>query len=177
MFDKLFDILTIVWHALLPWRVLPPWEKAVLVRLGKTKRIMEPGFHWIIPFHIDKVCEDSVVPRTHHIAGQATTTKDGKAIGFDTIITYQISDIEKAVLRVHEVKDAIADTCMGVIGTALSDAAWEDIVHGRVNDELLKLCRARGWRWGIEVMNVQLAGICLVKNVRLSGDRHEHLTG
>jgi regulator of protease activity HflC (stomatin/prohibitin superfamily) len=105
----------------------------------------------------------------------ATTTKDGKPIGFDAIVTYRISDIEKAVLRVTLVKDAIVDTCMGIIGTELSNATWEDIFHGNVVEDLTEACRKRGWKWGIEIMQVQLAGVCLVKNIRLSGGSAQHM--
>lgn len=169
MFDRLLDIIQGIWVALIPWVVLQPYESGVLIRLGKFKRVLEPGFHWVWPLHIDHVWEDHTTPRTHHISGLATTTKDGKAIGFDAIVTYQINDIEKALLRVTDVKDAVIDTCTGVIGTVLSDVTWEDILHGKAAEELVKPCRARGWKWGIEVMSVQLAGVCLVKNIRLSG--------
>jgi regulator of protease activity HflC (stomatin/prohibitin superfamily) len=174
LFDRLFEVLQWVGEALLPFVVLQPYEAAVLVRLGRFKRVLAGGFHWLAPFHIDVVWHDHITPTTHHLAGLSTTTKDGRSIGFDAIVTYKISDIEKALLNVTDVKDAVVDTCMGIIGTALSDATWEDILHGRMTDELTKLCRARGWRWGIEVMSVQLAGVALVKNIRLSGMQHEH---
>lgn len=169
MFDRLFEILQAIWEALLPWTILQPYEAAVLIRLGKFKRTLGPGFHWIYPFGIDRIWQEHTVPKTHHLSGLSTTTKDGRAIGFDAIITYQVSDIEKAVLKVTAVEDAVIDTCTGVIGTALSDSTWEDVLHGKVIEELTKLCRARGWKWGIEIMSVQLAGVCLVKNIRLSG--------
>lgn len=124
----------------------------------------------MIPFGVDKIWEESIIPTTHHLAGLSTTTKDGRSIGFDAIITYQITDAEKAILKVQAVNDAVIDTCTGVIGTALSDATWDDVLHGRTVEELTKLCRARGWKWGIEIMSVQLAGVCLVKNIRLSGN-------
>jgi regulator of protease activity HflC (stomatin/prohibitin superfamily) len=169
VFDRLFELIQSVWLALLPWEILQPYQAGVLIRLGTYQRVLGPGFHWIIPFGVDKVWDENTTPKTHHLKGLSTTTKDAKAIGFDAIITYQISDIEKAVLKVTAVEDAVIDTCTGIIGTALSDSTWEDVLHGRVVDELTKLCRARGWKWGIEIMSVQLAGVCLVKNIRLSG--------
>lgn len=170
VFDRVFELLQSLWEALIPWVVLQPYQAGVLVRLGKFKRVLEPGFHWVIPFYVDRVWDENTTPKTHHLSGLSTTTKDGKAIGFDAIITYQISDIEKAVLKVTQVEDAVIDTCTGVIGTDLSESTWDDVLHGRVVEELTKRCRARGWRWGIEVMSVQLAGVCLVKNIRLSGN-------
>lgn len=172
MFDRLVDLLQSLWDALLPWTVVAPYEAAVLVRLGTFKRVLKPGFHWIVPFRVDAVLSEHTTPQTHRIAGLSTTTRDGKSIGFDAVITFQVADIEKAVLRVTNVRDAIVDTCTGVLGTELSDAAWEDVLHGRVTDGLTKACRARGWKWGIEVIQVQLAGVCAVKNIRLSGWDH-----
>lgn len=170
MIDRLFDIITAIWSSLLPWIVMEPYERGVLIRLGKFEKVLEPGFHWMYPFHIDRVCHETVTPTTHHIAGLCTTTRDGQTIGFDAVITYQIADIEKAMLKVTAVKDAITDTCMGVLGTALSEAAWADIVHGKATEELTKLCRSRGWKWGIEVVSVQLAGVAIVRNFRISSN-------
>lgn len=174
MFDRLVNLLVEIWGALLPWTVVAPYEAAVLVRLGKFKRKLDPGFHWIIPCGVDAVLNEHVTPQTHRIGGLSTTTRDGKSIGFDAVITFQVADVEKAILRVTNVKDAIVDTCTGVLGTQLSEAAWEDVVHGRATEELTKTCRARGWKWGIEVLQVQLAGVCAVKNIRLSGCAADH---
>lgn len=174
MFDKLFDIITSIWDALLPFVVLEPFEAGVLVRLGKFVRVLEPGFHWVYPLHIDKIWNEHTVPRTHHLQGLSTTTRDGKTIGFDAVVTYQISDIEKALLRVTDVKDAVIDTCMGVIGTELSETTWDEVLHGTVVDGLTKACKARGRKWGIEIMSVQLAGVATVKNLRLSGLSGQH---
>lgn len=174
MFDRIVELLEAFWHALMPWVVLQPFEAGVLTRLGTFKRVLGPGFHWVFPFHIDKVWDHSVTPSTHHIAGLCTTTKDGKAVGFDAIVTYQIVDIEKAVLKVTGVEHAIIDTCQGVIGSALSEATWQEILHGDVVDDLTKLCARRGRKWGIEIMSVQPVGTCLVKNIRLSGLNGAH---
>ena len=86
MFDRLIDILLAVFSSLIPWKVVQPYEKAVLVRLGQFVRVLEPGFHWVIPLHIDHVYNDAVTPRTELLTGLATDTKDGKAAGFDAVL-------------------------------------------------------------------------------------------
>lgn len=174
MFDRIFELLQTVAGHLIPFIVLQPYEAGALVRLGTFKRVLGPGFHWVMPFGIDMVWQEHTTPRTDHLAGLSTTTKDGKSIGFDAIITWQINDVEKAVLRVTQVKDAIADTCTGIIGTALTESTWEDIIHGAAVEGLTKTCRARGWKWGIEIMQVQLSGVSLVKNIRIS-QSHGHI--
>jgi regulator of protease activity HflC (stomatin/prohibitin superfamily) len=173
VFDKLLEMIERLGLACLPFTVLQPFEAGVLVRLGTFKRVLGSGFHWVWPFGIDKVWDDHITPMTHNLAGMSTMTQDGKEIGFDAIITYRIVDIEKAILRVTLVKDAIVDTCQGIIGTTLNEAKWDDILHGTAVEALTEACRKRGWKWGIEIIQVQLAGVCRVKNIRLSGHQSQ----
>jgi regulator of protease activity HflC (stomatin/prohibitin superfamily) len=176
VFDRLFEILSAIWHELIPVYAVDPYEGAVQLRMGALYRVREGGnWYWKIPF-IDRIIPEHVVPRTERIGGLATTTIDGKAIGFDAVITYRISDIQKATLEVSDLKDAIADSCAGIIGTELSNSTWEDIVHGKTVEMLTKACRARGWKWGVEIQQVQLTGVAPVRNFRISLSGHGHAT-
>jgi regulator of protease activity HflC (stomatin/prohibitin superfamily) len=166
--DKLLDFLKEIWNDLIPIEVVPPYNGGVQLRMGKLLRVLEGGnWYWKIPF-VDHIPTESVVPRTERLKGLATTTVDSVAIGFDAVITYRISDIEKALLKVNDLKDAIADTCAGIIGTELSNATWEHIIHGDTVESLTKACRERGWKWGVEIQLVQLTGVAPVRNLRVS---------
>jgi len=170
--DKLLDFLKEIWNDLIPVEVVPPYNGGVQLRMGKLLRALEGGrWYWKVPF-ADHILTESVVPRTERLTGLATTTMDGKAIGFDAVITYRISDVQKALLEVNDLKDAIADTCAGIIGTELNNAVWLDIVHGNTVETLTKACRARGWKWGVEIQLVQLTGVAPVKNLRVSLSGH-----
>lgn len=172
MLDKLLDFLREFWHELTLIAIIPPYDGGVQLRMGRLLRVLEGGqWYWKIPF-VDDVLNERTVPRTERLTGLATTTSDGKAIGFDAVITYRISDIQKALLEVNDLKDAIADTCAGIIGTELNNAVWSDIVHGNTVDSLTKACRARGWKWGVEIQLVQLTGVAPVKNLRVSLSGH-----
>lgn len=176
MLDRLFDFISQWLHALVFWYVVDPYERGLQLRLGTLKKELGTGFHWILPFHIDRVISENVVPRTERITGLATTTADGKSVGFDAIVTYRISDVQKAILEVNDLKDAIADACAGTIGTSLSNATWEQIRHGDAVEALTAACRKKGWKWGVEIQSVQLAGIALVRNLRLSISAPPHVT-
>ena len=175
MFDKLIDILREVWSELIPVEVVPPYNGGVQLRMGKFRRVIESGtWYWKIPF-ADHILTECVVPRTERLTGLATTTVDGKAGGFDAVITYRVSDIQKSLLEVNDLKDAIADTCAGIIGTELSNATWASIIHGDMVESLTSACRKRGWKWGVEIQLVQLTGVAPVKNLRVSMSGHAHL--
>lgn len=174
MFEKLWELLQAAFEALVPFVVLYPFERGVLVRLGKFVRELDAGFHWCYPLHIDQVFHENVVPRTEHLPGLSTTTADGVCVGFDAVVTYRVNDIRKALLEVNDLKDAVADTCAGQIGTTLSESKWESIWHGDAVENLTAVCRKRGWKWGIEIIQVQLAGVVRTRNLRISTGSSVH---
>lgn len=174
MWDKLIDLLQSVWNELMPIAVVHPYNGGLQLRMGKLIRVIEGGnWYWKVPF-ADNILYEHVVPRTERLTGLATTTVDGKAVGFDAVITWRISDLRKALLEVSDLKDAIADSCAGIIGTELSNATWDDIIHGNIVDALTAACRKRGWKWGVEIQMVQLTGVAPVKNLRVSLSGHAH---
>lgn len=174
MFDRLWDVLHEFLRLFRPAIILMPYERGLLIRLGKYIRELDSGFHWVFPFHIDTVLYENVVSRVEHISGLATVTKDGKQVSCDAIITYRISDLKKALLDVEHLHDAILDTCAGVIGTLLCGQGWDDLWSG-VSVELLTTgCRKRGWKYGIEIQSVQLTGLALTKTLRLTGSVSAH---
>jgi len=177
VFDKIFELIQWLFESLVPFVIIFPFERGLLIRLGKFKRELAPGFHWCLPFHFDTILHEHITVRTEHLAGLATTTADGKSVGFDAIVTYRISNLEKALLEVTDLKDVVADTCTGQIGTTLAEANWESICHGEVLDNLAAVCRKRGWKYGVEIISVQLAGVALVRNFRISsGQSQPHVT-
>lgn len=167
MLDRIVEIVVTCFNSLVPWVVLNPYERGVYLRLGRFVREVEPGFHWVIPFHVDTIYHENVVPRVERLYGLACTTSDGKMVGFDAVITYRISNITKAILEVNDLKDAIADSCAGTIGTELSNVSWEEIRHGDTVDRLTAECKKRARKWGVEIQNVQLTGVAPAKNLRL----------
>jgi regulator of protease activity HflC (stomatin/prohibitin superfamily) len=175
VFDKLIDILREIWSELIPIEVIHPYNGGIQLRMGRPLRTLAGGgWYWKLPF-ADHILTECMVPRTERLTGLATTTVDGKAVGFDAVITYKVSDIQKSLLEVNDMKDAIADTCAGIIGTELSNAGWDDIVHGNTVESLTAACRKRGWKWGVEIQQVQLTGVAPVKNLRVSLSGHAHL--
>lgn len=173
MFDKLFEMLQWAVESLIPFVIVFHYQRGVLLRFGHFKRVLEPGLHWCLPLHLDMVHYENVKPRTTHISGLSTTTQDGKSVGFDAIVTWSIVDIKQALLEVNDIQDAITDACAGEIGTRMTEETWDAICSGAAWDKLTSACRRRGKKWGINIEEVQLAGVSLVKNIRLlTGGSH-----
>jgi regulator of protease activity HflC (stomatin/prohibitin superfamily) len=169
MFDKLVDIVLQFLELFKFWIVIEPFEAGVQTRLGKFVKVLEPGFHWLLPLGIDRTTHEHTVPRTHKMGAQSITTLDGKQIGFQAVITYQVNDIKKAILDVEDSEHAIQDSCAGNIAHILAGYSWPDILvkYDEVTEAVTKACRARSWKFGLEIKSVQFATLSTVRTIRL----------
>jgi regulator of protease activity HflC (stomatin/prohibitin superfamily) len=172
VFERIFEFLTQFAELFKFWEVIHPYEGGLVLRLGIYNRDLKPGYNWIIPFGFEHTITEYTVKRTSRVHSMSTDTKDGVTIGFEAVVTWKIHDLKKSLLEVSGLKDAIADCCMGVIGTALSEWTYEEIRHGKLVEELSTACRKQGWSWGIEVIRVQLAGVARARNLRLLQDQY-----
>lgn len=167
MFDRIIDLLLqwIGWF--IPFVVIDQFERAVVLRWGRYHRTLEPGFHWIWPFEIERVIADNVVPRTTNLQAQSLTTKDGRLVVLGAVVTSQIADIVAATLEVEGVDHALQDACYGAIGTMVAAATYDEIREPGFSHELTKACRRAAKNFGIEIIRVQLSDITLAKTLRI----------
>lgn len=168
MFDLLVQFLLEIVNLFKFWYVMEPYEAGVKLRLGKFVTVLEGGhFYWLWPLGIEKVMTEHTVPTTHSLGEESITSKDGKSITFHAIVTYKVNDVKKALLEIQDVDHAVRDACSGECGRVLHESTWDEIIDVAILDTLTAACRKRGWRYGIEIMQVQLAGLAIARNFRL----------
>jgi regulator of protease activity HflC (stomatin/prohibitin superfamily) len=170
--ERIFEFLTQFAALFKFWEVIHPYEGGLVLRLGIYNRDLKPGYNWIIPLGFEHCVTEYTVPRTSRIHSMSTTTKDDVTIGFEAVVTWRINDLKKSLLEVSGLKDAIADCCMGVIGTEMHESNWDDILSGNTIEALTSACRKNGWKWGIEIVRVQLTGVARARNIRLLQDQY-----
>lgn len=167
MFDKLFERLADLAEWFVPFSVVDEYEEGVVLRFGRFTRVLGPGFHWIWPFGVDRVITDNVVWRTNDLQVQSLVTKDGRTITVCAVITSRIRNIQKALLDVEGVDDALIDACAGAVGAYVSSRTWEELTDTRVPDELATACQKGATRYGIEIGRVQLKDLTPSRAIRL----------
>ena len=174
MFDRLFDIVFQFLDLFKFWVVIDEFEQGVILRLGKYHRVVGPhdgwrttGLHFTIPFNVDNVLVDNVVPRTVNLGEQGLTTLDGKSITVSAVVTAQIRDIRRALCDVENVDEALMDSCYATIGDLIVAHNWETVRTPEFTETVTKACRKQAFRYGLEVLRVQFADRIPSRAIRL----------
>jgi len=95
------------------WLLVAPWERGVRVR-GKSTRILEPGFHLVIPL-LDRVYRQSIRTRTIYLPTQVIGLSRGRALTVAAMVSYQIGDLMRVFETMQHPEATIGAECMAAI--------------------------------------------------------------
>ncbi|MEZ0396547.1 MAG: slipin family protein [Anaerolineales bacterium] len=150
-------------YILFSLKIAAQWEKAVVLRLGKFRKLAGPGPFWVIPF-IDSIPNwiDHRVMVTPFSA-EKTLTKDTVPVDVDAVLFWVVWDAEKAALEVADYHVAIAWAAQTALREIIGQSMLADILVGRakMDADLQKIIDERTTPWGITVQSVEIRDIVI----------------
>lgn len=141
-------------------KVIRPYQKGLVERLGKFNRILEPGIHFIIPF-MERVRIIDMREHVIDVPPQEVICKDNVVVTVDAVVYYQVIGPVKAAYNVSDFLLAIiklAQTNLrAIIGEMELDEtlSGRDIINARLREELDKITD----RWGVKITRVEIQRI------------------
>jgi regulator of protease activity HflC (stomatin/prohibitin superfamily) len=169
MFDKLIDLFTQWWLEISPAIIIRDYEEAVLLRLGKYRKNLYPGFYFKIPI-VDEVIVQHVVVTTLSLSAQSLYTKDKQNIVVKGVIKYKIADVKTFLLEVFDAQDAIADMSQSIIKNVIMSMTLDECTDVELDNILTKKMRVEAKKWGVEIQQVTLTDLAPIRSFRILND-------
>ncbi len=168
-------IVLIALFLLIVWKgdlilMLEEYQRAVIMRFGKVKRVGGPGWCIILPF-IEKPTIVDLRTQTIDVQKQQVITKGNIELGIDAVIYLKVGKEKESVIKsVIEVEDYRTAARLYVIA-ALRDVLGSmslneiitkiDVVNKNLKEGLKKITLS----WGIVVENVEIKDVDIPKIV------------
>ncbi|MCW2769724.1 MAG: band 7 protein [Aeromicrobium sp.] len=148
-------------------RVINQYEKGVLFRLGRVRKVREPGLALIIPV-IDRLRKVSLRVVTMPIQSQGIITKDNVSIDVAGVAYFKVTDAVKSVVAIEDVASAINQiaqtTLRNVVGQHTLDQALSET--DAINANIREILDRTTTDWGILVTLVELKDIQLPESMK-----------
>jgi regulator of protease activity HflC (stomatin/prohibitin superfamily) len=164
--EKLIEKLLEVWDQLMPFFVIDYYDRGVRKRMGIPKGVLQPGFHWKVPF-ADEILTCMVKATTLNTTEQSLTTADNISIVIRAALKYEIEDVETVLLEVNSPKDALSDMVQGIIASKVMSRAWAECTVDSLLPEISRSVKLESKRWGIKVISVVITDLAIMKSIRL----------
>ncbi|RKX46570.1 MAG: SPFH/Band 7/PHB domain protein [Thermotogae bacterium] len=141
-------------------RIIRPFEKGLVERLGQFRREAEPGIHFIIPF-IERITKVDLRERVIDVPPQEVITKDNVVVTVDAVIYYEVSDAFKVVYNVRSFELAAVKLAQTNLRNVIGELELDQTLTSRerINTKLREVLDDATDKWGVRVTRVEIKKI------------------
>ncbi|MBR4003185.1 MAG: slipin family protein [Clostridia bacterium] len=152
----------ILFVILISIRQVSEFEKGVRFNFGKFQKVLEPGWHLVIPI-FQQYQKIDIRVKVVDVPEQDAITKDNVSVKINAVLYYNIFDAKKAILSVesfHYAVTQLAQTTMrNLVGSVTLDELLTD--RERISNEICVIVDKATDDWGVKIQNVELKDIAL----------------
>lgn len=142
-------------------KIIRQQQVAIVERLGKFRKVLDPGPHLVVPF-LDQIryaldMREEVVP----FPPQGVITEDNLIVSIDSVIYFQIVDPVRAAYEAQNYRAAIEQLTMTTLRNIIGGMDLEATLTSReeINQRLRAVLDEATGKWGIKVNRVELRAI------------------
>jgi regulator of protease activity HflC (stomatin/prohibitin superfamily) len=141
-------------------KIIRPWEKGLVERLGRYQRTVDSGLTLIIPF-LEKLIKVDMRELLVDVPPQAVITKDNVAVEVDAVVYYEVTDPVKVTYNVADYYMAATKLAQTNLRNLIGDLALDESLTSRelVNTKLREILDDATDKWGTKVTRVELQRI------------------
>lgn len=141
-------------------KIVYPYEKGVVERLGKFQRIVDSGITVLIPF-IDRMEKVDMRERVIDVPPQQVITKDNVVVIVDCVVYYQVTDPYKVLYNVTRFNVASTKLAQTNLRNVVGELTLDDTFTSRekINAQLRQILDEATDKWGVRVNRVEIQKI------------------
>jgi regulator of protease activity HflC (stomatin/prohibitin superfamily) len=149
------------------FQLVQHWDKVVVLRLGKFRKVHGPGLFFLFPF-IDRITGfiDTRIRVTDFRAEKMLTT-DTVPVDVDALCFWMVWDAKKAVLEVENFLEAVILSAQTALRDGIGKHELSDLLSDRehIGREIQQILDAKTNPWGITILSIEMTDIIIPKNL------------
>ncbi len=160
----LFYILTaiLVMILLSAIKILPEWDRGVILQFGRYVGMRGPGIIFLIPF-VERIIRVDTRTVTMDIQPQDIISKDNVSLKVNAVIYFRVLDPSQAITKVEDYYFATSQLAQTTLRSVLGQYEMDDLLSNRdkINHTLQEILDRSTEPWGIKITTVEMKQIDL----------------
>lgn len=147
-------------------KIVRPWQKGLVERMGKYQRTVDSGLTIIVPF-LEKMTKVDMREQVVDVPPQGVITKDNVVVEVDAVIYYMVTDPVQVTYNVANYYMAVTKLAQTNLRNLVGDLALDETLTSRelINAKLRDILDSATDKWGTKVTRVELQRIEPPKDV------------
>jgi regulator of protease activity HflC (stomatin/prohibitin superfamily) len=144
--------------------VIPEFERAVVLKMGKFVGVKGPGNFWVIPyppFYQSVAAKLDLRVQTRVITAAETLTADNVPVGCEAVIFWRVENPQRAALEVANYTEAVFQAANSALKDTVGTLELTDLLGERekVSERLKQIIDAAAASFGVDVSSVEITDI------------------
>jgi regulator of protease activity HflC (stomatin/prohibitin superfamily) len=141
-------------------KVIRPYERGLVERLGKYHATIEPGLRLIVPF-IERMVRVDMRERVVDVPPQEVITADNVIVSVDAVVYYEATDPQKLAYNVVDFYLAVTKLAQTNLRNVVGDMQLDEALTSRdtINTKLRTILDDATDKWGTRVVRVEIQRI------------------
>jgi regulator of protease activity HflC (stomatin/prohibitin superfamily) len=141
-------------------------EEVIQERLGKYKKTLQPGFHFLIPFVDRPAYRQEMREQVIDVPSQTCITKDNIEVSVDGLVYLKVMSSHKASYGISDYQAAAVNLAQTTMRSEIGKMTLDDTFSERekMNENIVREIDKAADPWGIKVKRYE------IKNIRPSGE-------
>jgi len=139
-------------------------EEVIQERLGKFKKNLKPGFHFLVPFVDRPAYRREMREQVLDVPSQTCITKDNIEVAVDGLVYIKVMDAHKASYGINNYQAASINLAQTTMRSEVGKITLDDTFSEReaMNENIVREIDKAAGPWGIKVLRYE------IKNIRPS---------
>lgn len=141
-------------------KIVRPFEKGLVERLGRYRETLDPGLRWIIPF-VERIIKVDMREQVVDVPPQEVITKDNVVVTVDAVVYYQATDPVKLKYNINNFIQAATKLAQTNLRNLIGDLQLDEALtsRDRINSTLRAILDDATDMWGTKVIRVEIQRI------------------
>ncbi|MDJ0771101.1 MAG: SPFH domain-containing protein [Ilumatobacter sp.] len=141
-------------------KIVRPYQRGLVERLGKYKTTRQPGLTLIVPF-IETMQLIDMREQVVDVPPQEVITSDNVVVSVDAVVYYEATDPQRLVYNVADFFTAITKLAQTNLRNLIGDLELDKALTSRdtINTQLREVLDDATDKWGVRVVRVEIQRI------------------
>jgi regulator of protease activity HflC (stomatin/prohibitin superfamily) len=141
-------------------RIIRPYERGLVERLGRYHATVEPGLRLILPL-IDRMVRVDMRESVVDVPPQEVITSDNVVVSVDAVVYYEATDPQRLIYNVGNFLLAVTKLAQTNLRNVVGDMQLDDALTSRdtINARLREILDDATDKWGTRVVRVEIQRI------------------
>ena len=148
-------------------KILPEWERGVVLRFGNLSGVRGPGLIFLIP-GVERMLRVDTRVITMDIQPQDIITKDNVSMKVNAVVYFKVTDPQLAITKVEDFYFATSQLSQTTLRSVLGQFQMDELLQhrDRINHKLQDILDKATEPWGVKVTAVELKQYDLPKEMQ-----------